>query len=93
MKRLQTAFDRAPDGATIVQIKAVAKRLAGDTDEEMADDADELFALLAPKSNGEKDKPKPPPGKPKVNLRGGGDPEDEPEELDPRKLADIIGRF
>jgi DNA repair exonuclease SbcCD ATPase subunit len=92
-RKLQTAIDRAPEGASLAQIRAVAKRLHGDTDEEMEDDADELFALLAPKPAEGKDKTKPPAGKPKANLRGGGDPDDEPEEMDPRKLAAQIGRY
>lgn len=91
-RKLQTAMDRAPEGATLAQIKAVAKRLSGDSDEEMEEDADELFALLAPPSDSDTDRRKPPAGKPKERLRGGGDPEDEPEEMDPRKLAGLIGR-
>lgn len=88
LQKLQMAMDRAPEGATLKQIRAVAKRLSGDTDEELEADADELFALLAPA----KEKAKPPPGKPRENLRGGGDPDEEPEEMDPRKLANLIGR-
>lgn len=93
-RKLMTAMDRAPDGATLTQIKAVAKRLTGDTDEEMEADADDLYALLAPKqSDADTDKTKAPAGKPKERLRGGGDPDDnEPDEMDPRKLADLIGR-
>lgn len=91
-RKLQTAMDRAPEGATLAQIKAVAKRLSGDSDEEMEEDADELFALLAPASTSDTDRRKAPAGRPKERLRGGGDPEDEPEETDPRKLADLIGR-
>lgn len=92
-RKLMTAMDRAPDGATLTQIKAVAKRLTGDTEEEMEADADDLYALLAPKpSDEDTDKTKAPAGKPKERLRGGGDPDDEPEEMDPRKLADLIGR-
>ena len=30
------------------------------------------------------------PSRPKERLRGGGDPEEEPEENDPRRLADLI---
>lgn len=89
-KRLQTAMDRAPEGATLSQIKAVAKRLHGESDEELEADADELFALLAPSQSTSGKKP--PAGKPKERLRGGGDPDEEPEETDPRKLAALIGR-
>lgn len=91
-RKLATAMDRAPDGATLAQIRAVAKRLSGDSEEELESDADELFALLAPKSDPDEDRKKPPAGRPKERLRGGGDPDDEPEEMDPRKLAELIGR-
>jgi hypothetical protein len=92
LRKLQTAMDRAPEGATLQQIRAVAKRLSGDTEEELESDADELFELLAPKSTSDDGKRAAPSGKPKPNLRGGGDPDEEPEEMDPRKLADLIGR-
>lgn len=94
-RKLATAMDRAPEGATLAQIKAVAKRLSGDSEEEMEADADELFALLAPATSKEDvdDRKKPLKGRPKERLRGGGDPDDdEPDEMDPRKLADLIGR-
>jgi hypothetical protein len=92
-RKLVTAMERAPEGATLAQIRAVAKRLTGDTDEDMEADADDLYALLAPKSSeSDADNAKAPAGKPKVRLRGGGDPDNEPEEMDPRKLADLIGR-
>jgi hypothetical protein len=87
--KLQTAIDRAPDGASMTQIRAVAKRLSGDTEEELQSDADELFELLAPATETTK---KPLPGKPQERLAGGGDPGEEPDETDPRKLADAIGR-
>jgi hypothetical protein len=100
LRKSKIAEDRAPKGATLAQIKAVAKRLSGDTDEELSDDADELFALLAPPPPDEDKKPdkndtphrKTVPSKPRERLRGGGDPDDEPEENDPVKLADLIGR-
>jgi hypothetical protein len=84
-RKLQTALDRAPDGTSQATIRAVAKRLSGETDEEIEADADELFALLAPTV-------KPPAGKPTEKLSGGSDPADEPDEKDPRRLADLIGR-
>lgn len=88
-RKLQTALDRAPEGASLTHIKAVAKRLSGDTDEELETDADELFALLTPSAEPPTKKL---PAKPQEKLTGGGDPNDEPEEKDPRKLADLIGR-
>ncbi len=92
LRKLSTAMDRAPEGATLAQIRAVAKRLSGDSEEELEADADELFELLAPKATTDEGKRPPPARKPTPNLRGGGDPETEPEEMDPRKLADLIGR-
>lgn len=65
-----------------------ASRLVGTTEEELEADADELLESFG----GEK---KPTPkvaGKPKESLRGGADPEEEPEETDPRKLAALIRR-
>lgn len=91
LRQLTTAMERAPEGATLAQIRAVAKRLTGDTEEDMEADADELFQLLAPKSTTDDEK-RPPAGRPKPDLKGGGNPEDEPEEMDPRKLAALIGR-
>lgn len=69
-----------------------AKRLAGATREELEADADELLADFAPAPRGEEDKPTP-GSRPKERLRGGGDPTEEPEETDPRKLAAQVSRF
>jgi hypothetical protein len=86
LSKLQVALEAAPDGASLAQVKAVAKRVSGSTDEERAADAAELYELLGVTS-----KPTV-KGKPREALRGGGDPDEEPEETDPRKLADRIGR-
>lgn len=43
LKRREVAEDRAPEHATVAQIRAVAKRLSGDTDEALEKDADELL--------------------------------------------------
>lgn len=64
-----------------------AKRLTGTTREELEADADDLAETL----------PQPAPNvplsqKPRENLRGGGRPDEEPEETDPRKLAAKIPR-
>lgn len=92
-KALSVAMDRAPAHATLKHVRMVAKRIRGDSDDELETDADELFEMLVPAP---KEKDEPPPrkvaGKPRERLRGGGDPEDEPEETDPRKLADMIRR-
>lgn len=85
LRRREIAEERAPEHATIAQIKAVAKRLSGDSDEELEADADELFSFLAP----EPAKPRT-PQKPRERLKGGGDPDEEPEITDPRQLADAI---
>jgi len=87
LKRREVAEDRAPEHATPAQIRAVAKRLAGDTDEELEKDADELFALLAPAPTGSKTA-----SRPKERLRGGSEPDEDVEETDPRKLAALIPR-
>lgn len=91
-RKLQMALDRAPEGATLAHIKAVAKRISGDSDEDLEADCDELFALFAPQKDNVTTTKKEPPGKPKERLSGGGEPDDNPEEMDPRKLADSIGR-
>lgn len=89
LKRRDIAEQRAPEHATTAQIKAVAKRLAGDSDDDLEADADELFALLAPAPA-----PAPPktPSRPQERLRGGSEPDEEPEETDPRKMAARIPR-
>jgi len=87
LKRREVAEERAPEHATPAQIRAVAKRLAGDTDEELEKDADELFALLAPAPTGSKTA-----SRPKERLRGGSEPDEDVEETDPRKLAALIPR-
>lgn len=66
---------------------AQAKRLVGGTKEELEADADEILELLG--GGGAKPVPS---NKPKPDLRGGGDPTEEPDELDPKKLAQFIPR-
>lgn len=90
-RKMQVALDYAPEGASLAHIKMVAKRLSGDSDEELQADANEMFGLFAPKAADQPAK-KQIPSKPKENLRGGGDPDEEPEETDPSKLAELIGR-
>lgn len=92
LRRREIAEERAPAHASLAQIKAVAKRLAGDDDDALADDADELFELLAPAP------PEPPKARttrrPEERLsrpRGGVDPEEDDDVPDdPRKLAAYI---
>lgn len=91
-KALEIAIERAPEHATLAQVRAVAKRVRGEDDEALEKDADELFELLAPTP----DEPKPAsktPGRPKERLKGGtAEPDEEPEETDPRKLAALLPR-
>ncbi len=67
---------------------AQAKRLQGATRDELEADADDLLETLKP---AEGTKP-PPGGKPTERLTGGGDPTEDPVELDPRKLAAGVRR-
>jgi hypothetical protein len=62
-----------------------ANRLRGANREELEADADELVAEFG----GERPRPA---GRPRENLQGGGDPTEEPEERDPRKLAALVPR-
>lgn len=87
-KRREVAEEFAPEHATTRQIRLVAKYLAGSTDEELEASAEELFAQFAPEPPKART-----PERPREALKrpkGGSDPDDEPEELDPRKLASAI---
>lgn len=65
-----------------------AKRLVGESREELEADAAELVTTLGIKPDAD-----PIPGKPTEKLpRGGGDPDTEVAETDPGKLADAIPR-
>lgn len=100
-ERLAAAEKRANDAearAMRLEIAATkgltasqAKRLVGTTKEELEADADELLADFAPANGGDESKPTP-GGRPKERLRGGGDPTEEVEETDPRKLAEMVSR-
>ena len=88
LSRLDVALEAAPEGISVSVLRQVAKRIAGGTAEEMQADAEELFALLAPSKEQARERPGDVvPGRPKERLRGGSDPEDEPDEMDPAKLA------
>jgi hypothetical protein len=72
---------------SVKDLKAVARRITGDTEEARKKDAAELFELLgAKKSTSKVDT------RPKEKLQGGGDPTNEPEEMNPAKLAALIPR-
>lgn len=87
-QRREAAEEHAPDEADPKLIRAAAEWIKGDTEEELQKSAEKFYGLFAtaqPK--------KVIPGKPREKLRGGGSSSDEDEEeMDPRKLADMIGR-
>lgn len=60
--------------------KEIVSRLRGNTREEILADAEALVELIAPAK-------RPPAKRPAENLRGGGDPEREPEETDLSKIG------
>jgi len=87
--RMEVALDRAPDGMPVGQIRKLAKRLTGETREDLEADADELFADFVPAAtggdgegdgdNGGGGDGRPPSRKPVERLKGGTDPEADPE--------------
>jgi hypothetical protein len=87
LTRLRIARENAPDHATFAQLDKVVKRMSGDSEDDLAEDAKELWADFAPAPA-----KSPVPGKPKERLRGGGEPSDEDDETDPAKLAARIPR-
>lgn len=76
--RFEVALDKGLDMTR-------AKRLTGTTREELEADADELQTWQAGKP------PDPIPGKPATDLKGGGDPTEEPP-VDVRSVVDSIPR-
>lgn len=66
---------------------AQAKRLVGSTIEEIEADADEILEAFPVDS-----RTPPPSQRPTPDLRSGGDGTQEPEETDPRKIAEFIPR-
>jgi hypothetical protein len=86
LRRREIAEQLAPDHATVAQIRAVAKRMSGDDDDALEEDARELFDLIAPAP------PVRTAQRPKERLRGGSEPEEPAEETDPVKLAALIPR-
>ncbi len=69
--------------------EAQAKRLVGDTEEELETDADELLATFAP-AQPESDTDL--PSRPRERLRPGARRAATPDETDPEKLAEAIPR-
>ena len=89
--KLDVALEKAPDGMTAGQIRKLAKRLTGSTKEELEADADELFADFAPTGDGGGNNGGGNGRRPTERLRPGAAPSSEPEENDPRKLAEKVG--
>ena len=89
--RLDVALDKAPEGMTIAQVRKLAKRLSGSNREELEADAAELFADFTP-ATGETEDDTSTRRTPRERLRSGAAPSSEPEETDPRKLADLVPR-
>lgn len=79
---------------TVAAEKGVKARwLTGSTREELEKAAEEYLADHPQPAGGGGGGGTPAPGKPKEDLRGGGDPTgNEPVELDPRKLAEGVPR-
>lgn len=63
----------------------IAMRLQGSTEDEMLADAEALVELVAPTK-------RPPSNRPSERLRGGGEPDQEPEETDLGKLGERMFR-
>lgn len=87
-KRRDIAEEFAPEHALPKHVRFVAKYLTGSTDAELEASAEELYAQVAQEPKEERKTRT--PQKPRERLRGGGDPDEEPEENDPRKLADLV---
>lgn len=92
MRKLEIAAETAPDNATPAQLLKIAKRMSGEDDDALEEDAKELWADFGPAAGASGPK-KQVPGKPTPNLKGGGRSQDnDDEETDPRKLAAMITR-
>ncbi len=67
-----------------------AKRLVGETEEELEQDADDLLASF--QTEDDRQEPDPLRPRPRERLRPGAAPSAEPEVTDPAKLADLVPR-
>lgn len=102
--RLEVAIDKAPEGMSLAQVRKLSKRLSGSSKDELEEDAEELFADFAPKSDADtdtdddekddekKDEDAATRRRPTERLRPGTVPAAKSEEADPEKLADAIPR-
>lgn len=90
LKRTHLISDLATDAGLP---KKFWKRVSGETREEIeADIADLLDGMPKPAEPAPPKQPVAITTKPRENLRGGGTPDEEPEETDPLKLADLVPR-
>lgn len=78
-------------GASKGLTAAQTRRLVGTTREELEADADDLLESLRPAGDDTSNGGARPPSKPTENLRGGGDPTEEPT-VDIRKIVEAIPR-
>lgn len=82
---LETASLRYEIALDLGLPKEIAARLQGKDRDEMVADAEKLLELLAPAK-------RPPSNRPAERLRGGGEPDREPEETDLSKLGERMFR-
>lgn len=88
--QIEVALDKAPEGMAVSQVRKLAKRLAGDSREELEADAEELFTEFRSDKDddgGDDDTSK---RRPKEALKPGAAPRAKPEENDPKALADAV---
>lgn len=80
--RLEVALEAAPEGMSIAKVRSLAKRLTGDTREDLLADAEELFSEFG--------SGRPPEGGPKPKPKGGNNPTDDDDVLDADAIAKSI---
>lgn len=84
--KIRAAMAKAPEGMSPSKILTMSKRLTGNTPEELETDAEELFADFAPAST------RPPSKVPAENLKGGGEPDKDPEPDPDKIVANLLKR-
>jgi CHAD domain-containing protein len=89
-RRRDFAEEFAPEHATAKQIRLVAKYITGSTDEELEASAEELFSTFAPEPPKAKTTRR--PEERLARPKGGTNPEEDDEETDSRRLAEMIRR-
>jgi chromosome segregation ATPase len=83
LMRLRVAMRKGLDEPEAKRLEATARRLVGGTEEELEADADEFFEYVGAGRSSIDGLLQ----KPQENLRGGAQPDEEPDEMDPDKLA------